>query len=170
MPELRPFGGSGLRFSPLCLGGNVFGWSAGEDASFAVLDAYVDSGGNVIDTANVYSAWVPGNEGGESETIIGRWIAGRGGHDDVVVATKVGMAGGPSQPKGLTRDKIRRGLEASLGRLGLDRIDLCTPTRTTPTRTWPRRWARSTRSSARAWWGPSRPRTTRRSGSPRRWT
>ena len=124
MPELRPFGGSGLRFSPLCLGGNVFGWSAGEDTSFAVLDAYVDSGGNVIDTANVYSAWVPGNEGGESETIIGRWIAGRGGHDDVVVATKVGMAGGPSQPKGLTRDKIRRGLEASLGRLGLDRVNL----------------------------------------------
>jgi aryl-alcohol dehydrogenase-like predicted oxidoreductase len=124
MPERRPFGGSGLRFSPLCLGGNVFGWSAGEDASFAVLDAYVEAGGNVLDTANVYSAWVPGNRGGESESIIGRWIAGRGGNDDVVVATKVGMAGGPDQPKGLTRDKIRQGLEDSLGRLGLDRVDL----------------------------------------------
>jgi aryl-alcohol dehydrogenase-like predicted oxidoreductase len=72
----------------------------------------------------VYSAWAPGNQGGESESIIGRWIAGRGGHDDVVVATKVGMAGGPAQPKGLTRDKIRRGVEDSLGRLGLERVDL----------------------------------------------
>jgi aryl-alcohol dehydrogenase-like predicted oxidoreductase len=124
MPERRPFGGSGLRLAPLCLGGNVFGWSAGEDASFAVLDAYVEAGGNVIDTANVYSAWAPGNRGGESESIIGRWIAGRGGHDDVVVATKVGMAGGPDQPKGLTRDTIRRGAEESLARLGVDRIDL----------------------------------------------
>jgi aryl-alcohol dehydrogenase-like predicted oxidoreductase len=124
MPELRPFGGSGLRLSPLCLGGNVFGWSADEDASFAVLDAYVAAGGNVIDSANIYSWWADGNHGGESETILGRWIAGRGGHDDVVVATKVGMAGGPDQPKGLTRDKIRRGAESSLARLGVDRIDL----------------------------------------------
>jgi aryl-alcohol dehydrogenase-like predicted oxidoreductase len=124
MRELRPFGGSGLRLSPLCLGGNVFGWSADEDASFAVLDAYVAAGGNVIDSANIYSWWADGNHGGESETILGRWIAGRGGHDDVVVATKVGMAGGPDQPKGLTRDKIRRGAESSLARLGVDRIDL----------------------------------------------
>ncbi|HTI35145.1 MAG TPA: aldo/keto reductase [Miltoncostaea sp.] len=124
MPELRPFGGSGLRFSPLCLGGNVFGWSADEDASFAVLDAYVEAGGNVIDSANIYSWWAPGNRGGESETILGRWIAGRGGHDDVVIATKVGMAGGPDQPKGLSRDTIRRGAESSLARLGVDRLDL----------------------------------------------
>lgn len=124
MPELRPFGGSGLRLSPLCLGGNVFGWSADEEASFAVLDAYVAAGGNVIDSANIYSWWASGNHGGESETILGRWIAGRGDHDDVVIATKVGMAGGPDQPKGLTREKIRRGAEASLARLGVDRIDL----------------------------------------------
>jgi aryl-alcohol dehydrogenase-like predicted oxidoreductase len=78
----------------------------------------------VIDSANIYSWWAPGNQGGESETILGRWIAGRGGHDDVVVASKVGMAGGPGQPKGLTRDKIRRGVESSLARLGVDRIDL----------------------------------------------
>lgn len=124
MPDLRPFGGSGLRLSPLCLGGNVFGWSADEDTSFAVLDAYVEAGGNVIDSANIYSWWAPGNRGGESETIVGRWIAGRGGHADVVVASKVGMAGGPGQPKGLTREKIRRGAEDSLARLGIDRIDL----------------------------------------------
>jgi aryl-alcohol dehydrogenase-like predicted oxidoreductase len=124
MRDLRPFGGSGLRLSPLCLGGNVFGWTAGEDAAFAVLDAYVGAGGNVIDSANISSWWGAGNRGGESETILGRWIAGRGGHDDVVIATKVGMAGGPDQPKGLTRDKIRRGAEESLARLGIDRIDL----------------------------------------------
>ena len=124
MPGLRPFGGSGLHLSPLCLGGNVFGWTADEDTSFAVLDAYVEAGGNAIDSANIYSWWGRGNQGGESETIVGRWIAGRGGHDDVVVATKVGMAGGPDQPKGLTRDDIRRGAESSLARLGVDRIDL----------------------------------------------
>jgi aryl-alcohol dehydrogenase-like predicted oxidoreductase len=124
MPGLRPFGASGLRLSPLCLGGNVFGWTADEDTSFAVLDVYVAAGGNVIDSANIYSWWGRGNQGGESEAIVGRWIAGRGGHDDVVVASKVGMAGGPDQPKGLTRDKIRRGAEESLARLGVDRIDL----------------------------------------------
>jgi aryl-alcohol dehydrogenase-like predicted oxidoreductase len=124
MPDLRPFGGSGLLLSPLCLGGNVFGWSADEEASFAVLDAYVEAGGNVIDSANIYAWWATGNRGGESEAILGRWIAARGGHDDVVIATKVGMAGGPEQPKGLTREKIRRGAEASLARLGVDRIDL----------------------------------------------
>ncbi|HET6692168.1 MAG TPA: aldo/keto reductase [Miltoncostaeaceae bacterium] len=124
MPDLRPFGGSSLRLSPLCLGGNVFGWSADEEASFAVLDAYVAAGGNAIDSANIYAWWAHGNRGGESEAILGRWIAGRGRHDDVVVATKVGMAGGPDQPKGLTREKIRRGAEESLARLGVDRIDL----------------------------------------------
>ncbi len=124
MPARRPFGESPLQVSPLCLGGNVFGWTCDEDASFAVLDAYVAAGGNFIDTANVYSAWVPGNSGGESEAIIGRWMAARGNRDDLIIATKVGMQGGPDQPKGLDREKIRRGAEASLGRLATDRIDL----------------------------------------------
>jgi aryl-alcohol dehydrogenase-like predicted oxidoreductase len=123
MAPRRPFGRSGLEVSPLCLGGNVFGWSADEEASHAVLDAYVAAGGNAIDSANVYSGWVPGHEGGESEAIIGRWLASRGGHDDIVVATKVGMAGGV-HPKGLTRDHILRGAEGSLRRLGIPRIDL----------------------------------------------
>lgn len=124
MVERRPFGGSGLALSPLCLGGNVFGWGADEEASFAVLDAYVEEGGNVVDSADVYSAWAPGNSGGESETIIGRWLAARPSAADVVVATKVGMAGGPGQPKGLGRDLIRRRVEASLGRLGVERVAL----------------------------------------------
>jgi aryl-alcohol dehydrogenase-like predicted oxidoreductase len=108
----RPFGRSGFELSPFCLDGNVFGWSAGEEASFAVLDAYVAAGGDVIDSANVYSAWVPGNEGGESEAIIGRWLAGRADRDDLVVATKVGWAGG-AHPKGLARDQVLRGAEGS---------------------------------------------------------
>lgn len=124
MDTRRPFGRSPLRLSTLCLGGNVFGWSADEDASLAVLDAYVAAGGNVIDSADIYSAWVPGNAGGESERIVGRWLASRDVPADVVVATKVGMAGGPDQPKGLTRDGILRRVEASLERLGVDRIAL----------------------------------------------
>ena len=123
MAPRRPFGRSGLEISPLCLGGNVFGWSADEETSFAVLDAYVEAGGNAIDTANIYSGWVPGNEGGESETIVGRWLAGRGDRDELVIATKVGMAGGV-HPKGLARDHVLRGAEGSLRRLGVDRIDL----------------------------------------------
>ena len=123
MPDRRPFGRSGLALSPLCLGGNAFGWAADEDASFAVLDAYVEGGGNVVDSANIYSAWVPGNAGGESETIIGRWLAARGRHDDLVIMTKVGMAGG-AQPKGLTREIILRAADESLQRLGTDRIDV----------------------------------------------
>ena len=117
-------GSSDLEVATLCLGGNVFGWSVDEEASFAVLDAYAAAGGSFIDTANIYSAWVPGNQGGESETIIGRWMAARGNRAKVVVATKVGMAGGPAQPKGLTRDRIRAGCEASLERLQTDYIDL----------------------------------------------
>ncbi|GLY31098.1 aldo/keto reductase [Kineosporia sp. NBRC 101731] len=100
---------------PLCLGGNVFGWTADEQQSFAVLDAYTDAGGNFIDTAEGYSHWVPGNVGGESETIIGNWLARRGRRDDVVIATKL---------KGLTRDSIRQNVEASLRRLQTDHIDL----------------------------------------------
>ena len=123
LSDRRDLGPSGLRVSPLCLGGNVFGWAADEEASFAVLDAYVAAGGNFVDTANIYSGWVPGNEGGESETIIGRWLASRGRPDDLVIATKVGMATGKF-PKGLRRDQIRAGIEGSLERLGLDRVDL----------------------------------------------
>ena len=123
MPARRPFGRSGLEISPLTLGGNVFGWSADEEASFAVLDAYVAGGGNVIDSANIYSWWAPGNHGGESETIVGRWLAGRDDRDDLVIVTKVGMAGG-AQPKGLTRDLVLRAAERSLRRLGVERIDL----------------------------------------------
>ncbi len=119
MPDLRPLGGTGLKVSPLCLGGNVFGWSIGEDASFEVLEAYAAGGGNFVDTANSYSAWVPGNRGGESETIIGRWLKGRRDRDAIVIASKCGM-----QPKGLRRDDILREAEGSLRRLDVDRIDL----------------------------------------------
>ena len=123
MTDLRPLGTTGLEVSPLCLGGNVFGWSIDEAASFAVLDAYLAAGGNFIDTANVYSGWVPGNVGGESETIIGRWIADRGVRDRVIVATKVGMGFGQFE-KGLSADQVRRGAEGCLERLGIERIDL----------------------------------------------
>jgi aryl-alcohol dehydrogenase (NADP+) len=119
----RPLGNSGLDVSPICLGGNVFGWTADLDASFAVLDRFLELGGNFIDTANNYSGWVPGNEGGESETIIGRWLKERGTRDRVVIATKVGMASGKFE-KGLSREHIRRGVEGSLARLQIDAIDL----------------------------------------------
>ena len=106
---------------PLALGGNVFGWTADEPTSFAVLDAFVAHGGNVIDTADGYSAWAPGHQGGESETVIGRWLKRRGRHDDVIIATKVGLW---EKRKGLKRDNIIAGCEDSLRRLGVDRIDL----------------------------------------------
>ncbi|MFI6444973.1 aldo/keto reductase [Kitasatospora sp. NPDC050543] len=114
-------GTSDLAVSPLSLGGNVFGWTADEEQSFAVLDAYAAGGGNFIDTADVYSAWVPGNTGGESETIVGNWLHSRGNRDDIVVATKVG-----SHPEatGLRADTIKSATEDSLRRLGIERIDL----------------------------------------------
>lgn len=124
MPERRVFGSTDLRVSPLCLGGNVFGWTVDEEASFAVLDAYVEAGGNFIDTATVYSTWVPGNTGGESEAIIGKWLRSRGARDDLVIATKVGFPGEPHMRAGLDRENIRAGIEGSLDRLGIDRIDL----------------------------------------------
>ncbi|ALX67422.1 aldo/keto reductase [Microbacterium sp. XT11] len=113
-------GTSDLDVFPLSLGGNVFGWTADRDTSFAVLDAFVDGGGDFIDTADSYSAWVPGNTGGESETIIGEWLAARRPRD-VVVATKVSQ-----HPvfRGLAAANVRRAAEASLGRLGVDVIDL----------------------------------------------
>jgi aryl-alcohol dehydrogenase-like predicted oxidoreductase len=106
---------------PLCLGGNVFDWTADERQSFEVLDGYAASGGNFIDTADVYSAWVPGHSGGESERIVGRWMAARGTRNRMVIATKVGMAPGF---KGLSARTIRAAAEASLRRLAIDRIDM----------------------------------------------
>ena len=113
-------GNSDLDVFPLSLGGNVFGWTADRDASFAVLDAFVDGGGDFIDTADAYSAWVPGNSGGESEMIIGEWLASRK-PEGVVVATKVSQH--PEFP-GLAATNVRKAAEASLGRLGVDTIDL----------------------------------------------
>ncbi|MFI2026908.1 aldo/keto reductase [Streptomyces buecherae] len=107
---------------PLSLGGNVFGWGADETQSFAILDAYTEAGGNFVDTADVYSAWVPGNSGGESETIIGNWLAARGRRDQVVIATKVG--GGSPERRGLRAEVIKADVEASLRRLRTDYIDL----------------------------------------------
>jgi aryl-alcohol dehydrogenase-like predicted oxidoreductase len=112
--------GTDLDLFPLCLGGNVFGWSADEDASFAVLDAYVAAGGNVIDSADSYAAWL-GKGGGESETVLGRWMASRGNRDDLVIATKVGKRPGFAN---LRPDTIRASVEGSLQRLQTDRIDL----------------------------------------------
>ena len=113
-------GNSDLDVFPLSLGGNVFGWTADREASFAVLDAFVDGGGDFIDTADGYSAWVPGNSGGESETIIGEWLASRQ-PKGVVVATKVSQH---PDFKGLSASNVRRAAEASLARLGVDTIDL----------------------------------------------
>jgi aryl-alcohol dehydrogenase-like predicted oxidoreductase len=111
-------GSTGLDVLPLCLGGNVFGWTADARQSEAVLDAFAAAGGNFVDTADVYSAWVPGNSGGESEAIVGDWTAARGNREQVVVATKVGSDGG------LSAANIRRCAEASLSRLQTDRIDV----------------------------------------------
>ena len=119
----RELGRSGLHLAPLVLGGNVFGWTADEAASFRVLDAFVAGGGNAIDTANVYSAWVPGHQGGESEAVLGKWLKQRGRRDDVLILTKVGMEMGDGS-KGLAKDYIRRSVEASLRRLQTDYIDL----------------------------------------------
>ena len=119
----RDLGQSGLRVAPWCLGGNVFGWTADEAASFRVLDAFVDHGFDFIDTADMYSNWVPGHEGGESEAVIGRWLAARGHRDRIVLATKVGMAKGPGH-EDLSRDYILTTVEQSLRRLQTDHIDL----------------------------------------------
>ncbi|MEU1370752.1 aldo/keto reductase [Streptomyces sp. NPDC005803] len=121
MTSLRKLGSSGLQVFPLALGGNVFGWTADEAQSFAVLDAYAAAGGNFVDTADSYSHWVPGNEGGESETLIGKWLAARGNRSDIVVATKVGAH--PAH-KGLSATTVKAAAEESLRRLGTDHIDL----------------------------------------------
>jgi aryl-alcohol dehydrogenase-like predicted oxidoreductase len=121
--ELRPLGRSGLKVAPLALGGNVFGWSADPATSFAILDAFVDAGFNLIDTADVYSTWAPGHVGGESETVIGQWLAASGRRDRIVLATKVGKPMGEGKT-GLSRRWIRQAVEDSLRRLQTDRIDL----------------------------------------------
>ncbi|MCC2547146.1 aldo/keto reductase [Hymenobacter sp. BT175] len=121
--QTRPLGNSGLQIAPLVLGGNVFGWTADEKTSFQVLDAFVAGGGNTIDTADGYSVWVPGHVGGESETIIGKWLRQRGGRDQVVIATKVGWEVN-AENKGLAKDYILRAVEGSLKRLQTDYIDL----------------------------------------------
>ena len=120
---LRRLGATDLKIAPLVLGGNVFGWTADRDASFAVLDAFVDGGGTMIDTADVYSAWVPGPRGGESETVIGEWLKASGKRDRVLIATKVGMLPGEGGEK-LAPARIAAACDASLQRLGTDRIDL----------------------------------------------
>lgn len=119
--RLRRLGRSDLRVSPLCLGGNVFGWTADEHTSFQVLDAYTAAGGNFVDTADSYSAWVEGNHGGESETIIGRWLASRGRPPGMVVATKVSQH---PDFRGLSAANVRAAAQASLERLGVETIDL----------------------------------------------
>ncbi|KQZ30992.1 aldo/keto reductase [Caulobacter sp. Root1472] len=117
----RPLGRSGLSTAPLIFGGNVFGWTADEATSHRLLDAFVDGGFNAIDTADVYSAWVPGHVGGESESVIGRWLKARGRRDDVLILTKVAMW--PAQP-GLSAANIAAAVEGSLKRLQTDYIDL----------------------------------------------
>jgi aryl-alcohol dehydrogenase-like predicted oxidoreductase len=121
--QLRPLGNSGLKVAPLALGGNVFGWTADKATSFTLLDAFVEAGFNLVDTADVYSRWVAGHSGGESETIIGKWFKASGKRDRIVLATKVGKEMGPGQV-GLSRSHIRSAIEASLRRLQTDRIDL----------------------------------------------
>jgi aryl-alcohol dehydrogenase-like predicted oxidoreductase len=118
---MTKLGTSDLEVSRLCLGGNVFGWTADEETSFAVLDGYARAGGTFVDTADSYSAWAEGHSGGESETIIGKWLRSRGNRDGMVVATKVGMLTDLDDLKAAT---IERAAEDSLRRLGVDHIDL----------------------------------------------
>ncbi|HYE27348.1 MAG TPA: aldo/keto reductase [Allosphingosinicella sp.] len=123
LPEPRPLGRTGLATPRLVLGGNVFGWTASGDEAFRILDRFVDAGGTMIDTADVYSAWVPGHRGGESESLIGEWLRRRGSSGGVSIATKVGMlhrhGGGRLEPR-----RIAKAAEASLRRLGVEAIDL----------------------------------------------
>jgi aryl-alcohol dehydrogenase-like predicted oxidoreductase len=119
----RKLGNSGLEVAPLAFGGNVFGWTVDEPTAFQLLDAFVSDGFNLIDTADIYPRWVPGNQGGESETIIGNWLERSGNRDKVVIATKVGMEMGPDM-KELSKPYILRAVEDSLRRLKTDYIDL----------------------------------------------
>ena len=121
--EKRKLGNSGLAIQPLMFGGNVLGWTADEAMSFKLLDGFVDAGLDAIDTADVYSKWAPGNKGGESETIFGKWLKARGGRTKVVIATKAGNEMAPDK-KGLSKAYILRAVEDSLRRLQTDYIDL----------------------------------------------
>lgn len=126
MSRVRKLGNSGIEVHPLCLGGNVFGWTADEGASFRILDAFLDAGFNFVDTADVYSKWATGNQGGESETIIGKWMKQRRNRHKVIIGTKCGhvMGMGPQAKKGLSKAYIPEAAEASLRRLQTDYIDL----------------------------------------------
>ncbi len=121
--KTKKLGNSDLNVAPLAFGGNVFGWTVDEATSFQLLDGFVAAGFNFIDTADMYSKWVPGHHGGESETIIGKWLKLRGGRDKLVIATKIGMEMG-AEKKGLAKAYILRGVEDSLKRLQTDYIDL----------------------------------------------
>jgi len=121
--ERRKLGRSALSVAPLAFGGNVFGWTVDEATCFKLLDAFVAGGFNLIDTADVYSKWVPGNQGGESETLIGKWLKQSGKREQIVIATKVGGEMGPQQ-KGVSKAYITQAVEASLRRLQTDYIDL----------------------------------------------
>ena len=119
----RPLGKSGLSVAPLAFGGNVFGWTVDESTAFRLLDRFVDAGFNLIDTADTYSVWVPGHRGGESESVIGRWMESRGRRDDVLIATKVGMEMAPDS-NGLSRNHIEHSITGSLSRLRTGSVDL----------------------------------------------
>jgi aryl-alcohol dehydrogenase-like predicted oxidoreductase len=129
--DKRKLGKTGLEIAPFVFGGNVFGWTADEATSFALLDAFIGHGFNAIDTADVYSRWVPGNAGGESEEIIGNWLKSRGNRDRVIIVTKVGSEMGPGK-KGLSKAYVIRAVEDSLRRLQTDFIDLCLSHRPDP--------------------------------------
>ena len=119
--QKKPLGKSGLEIAPLVFGGNVFGWTADDNRSFQLLDRFVEQGFSAIDTADVYSAWAPGLEGGESEAVIGRWLKKRGRRDDVILMSKVGML---ERRKGLSAANIEAAIEDSLSRLGTDYLDV----------------------------------------------
>jgi aryl-alcohol dehydrogenase-like predicted oxidoreductase len=160
--EKRKLGSAGPEVPAICLGGNVYGWTLNEADTFRQLDAALAAGLNFVDTADVYSRWAPGNKGGESETLIGKWFAQTGKRKDVILATKVGMDMGAGK-KGLKAAYIQQAVESSLERLQTHYIDLyrrlrvrlsaCRPitststgrTRTIPKPRWKRRWAHSTR-------------------------
>jgi aryl-alcohol dehydrogenase-like predicted oxidoreductase len=121
--DMTALGGSGLETPRLVLGGNVFGWTTKGEEAFAILDRFAEAGGTMIDTADVYSAWAPGHQGGESETFLGEWLRRRGGNKGVMIATKVGMLPMGGEPK-LEGARIAAAAEASLRRLGVEAIDL----------------------------------------------
>jgi aryl-alcohol dehydrogenase-like predicted oxidoreductase len=135
---MRSLGASGLETPRLVLGGNVFGFTAKGEEAFRILDRFVEAGGTMIDTADVYSKWVPGHVGGESEALLGEWLKRRGGKKGVMIATKVGY------DAGLSAAEIERASEGSLRRLGVERIDLYYAHRTTRRRRSRKRWRRST--------------------------